>query len=98
MPNRTLNIKRLLSIACLTLIGMIMGSYLGLALSYWFAPEIMRLYLSWSDYLIQLPEQLFHNDFLGMDKLIVYSALLGAFSLTSLLFFIYFRFSDRKTQ
>lgn len=66
-------------------------------MSYWFAPSIMRLYLSWPAYLARLPEQLHSADPIGLIPVVITCHLLGTVGGIALGLYVYRRFNRRKS-
>lgn len=91
-------IIRLLTIVAIFLLAMSLGSYLGTVFSYWFVPDIMRMYLSWGEYLERLPEQMLIGDPVGVARVVVLCNIVGALSTTVVAFYAYFRFRQRKPK
>ncbi|UJF24987.1 hypothetical protein L0B52_02270 [Suttonella sp. R2A3] len=58
-------------------------------MSYWFAPEIMRLYLGWGDYLAVLPRFLYPSNPVELLPLVITSQILGVIGGTALALGIY---------
>lgn len=69
---------RVLSSVLAVVAGVFIGGKVGVAMSYWFAPEIMRLYLGWGDYLAVLPKFLHPDNPLALAPLVITCHLLGA--------------------
>lgn len=76
--------------------GAWIGGKTGTMLSYWFVPEIMRMYLSWGDYLTQLPTQLYPGDPIGLLRVVVTCHLLGTVCGALLGLSLYRRIKARK--
>ena len=77
-------------------LGAWIGGKIGTAISYWFAPEIMRMYLGWAEYLARLPEQLHPQDPVGLFRVVVTSHLVGTLCGALLGLTVYRRIKPRK--
>ena len=77
-------------------IGAWIGGKVGMVMSYWFAPEIMRMYLGWAEYLTRLPAQLHPQDPIGLFRIVVTCHLIGTACGALLGLIIYRRIKPRK--
>lgn len=90
--------KRLLLLIAITLLAARCGAWLGTALSYWFVAPIMRLYLSWGDYLRQLPNNLLPGDPLNIWHTVLLCRYGGAIVMILLAVYGYNKYRNRKVK
>lgn len=82
--------KRIILLALCLALGSYGGAKIGQLISYWFAPDIMRLYLAPQDYWQRLPALMVRDDPLGLTPIIVRCSFIGSLLGSLIMLSIYY--------
>ncbi|MDO4777484.1 MAG: hypothetical protein Q4A06_08530 [Cardiobacteriaceae bacterium] len=91
-------LKRILTLVLLLAAGVFGGARIGQLASYWFAPDLFRLYLAPGDYWQRLPQWLVRDDPTGLTQTVLACSLGGGVAGGAIMLVMYYYLNRHRKK